>query len=397
MRYRTYLTAFLLAFFITLSTFGEQSKPRVAVIPFSAINIPKSNAQTITGLFETALVKTGAYTIFEQNQIAAVLESQKITLSGFVDVQYAVELGKLLAAEQIILGELSSIDGKYILNVKIIDVELGRNINADSIETSKLSDMTAAAELLAFKLSGLTYAEGNNVQIATAFRDIFIETDPSGADIYINGVKKGVSPGLFEKVPLGSILIEGVKDNLYGSLEASITEKTNTLEFPLKVTYGNLLIKSTYKDLDVYLDGYFIGKLGSGFFPDITVGEHSIALDGNGYKWEGSASVVANKSVTVEADPKPYGVLQYTVQDGVVGELSNPSGFIQRLTQSGDLLLASGEYIVKLSGDNYEPEELSIVIIRGENSFLYNTLKHNREYFLFRFKEDIKYYSELLN
>ncbi len=61
MRYKIHLIAFLLTFMFLLSIFGEQTKPRIAVIPFSAINIPESTAQTVTGLFETALVKTNAY------------------------------------------------------------------------------------------------------------------------------------------------------------------------------------------------------------------------------------------------------------------------------------------------------------------------------------------------
>ncbi|MDA3938808.1 MAG: PEGA domain-containing protein [Spirochaetia bacterium] len=199
-------------------------------MPFNPIGVSKNDALVVTGLFETGLVKTDSFNVIEQKQVNEILAAQAFTLTGCTDDACAIEFGKLLAAEQIILGDLSTIGGKYILNVKIIDVELGKNIKADSVETSKLSEMTAAAELLAFKLASLTYSEGKNVQIANAFRDVFIETDPTGADIYINGVRKGVSPGLFEKVPLGNI----------------------------------------------------------------TVGEHSIALEGNGYRWEGSESITAN-------------------------------------------------------------------------------------------------------
>ena len=193
MRYKSHLIAFLLICVIILSAFGEQTKPRIAVIPFSAINISESNAQTVTGLFETALVKTGAYTVFEQNQIAAVFESQKISLSGLADKKYAVELGKLLAAEQIILGELSSIGDEYVLNVKVIDVTTGMNINADNIKTDSLGLITEKIELLAYKIAGLTYTSGDTVMIAEDFRELFVMTNPEGATIYINGVRKGVS------------------------------------------------------------------------------------------------------------------------------------------------------------------------------------------------------------
>ena len=225
--------------------------------------------------------------------------------------------------------------------------------------------MTSAAELLAFKLAGLIYSEGKNVQIANAFRDVFIETDPAGADIYINGVKKGVSPGLFEKVPLGSVIIEGEKDNLYGILESRITEKTNTLNFRLKVTYGNILIKSTYQDLDVYLDDNFIGKLGSGFFSGITVGEHSITLDGNGYIWEGSVDVVANKSITIEAEPEAVGYFEGTIPSGATAVLSN-SVKSMSLTGVSEIYLPIGEYNIIVSHDDYVTTESLVTIKHGE-------------------------------
>ena len=195
------------------------------------------------------------------------------TLTGCTDDACAIEFGKILAAEQVVLGDLSTIDGKFVLNAKIIDVEQGSNIRADNVETPSLAEMTKAAELLAFKLAGLTYTRGDNIQVAEEFRDIFIETTPSEAEVFINGVNRGVSPGLFEGVPVGNIRIEAKKGNLYGVLEIRVTDKTSSLEIRLKETYGNLLIKSTIKDIDVYLDNVFIGELGTGFFPDITVTE----------------------------------------------------------------------------------------------------------------------------
>ncbi|MDA3938809.1 MAG: hypothetical protein PF693_05810 [Spirochaetia bacterium] len=70
---------------------------------------------------------------------------------------------------------------------------------------------------------------------------------------------------------------------------------------------------------------------------------------------------------------------------------------IQKLTQNGDLVLSVGDYTVKLSGDNYETEEVSIAIQKGENSFLNSVLKHDREFVLKGFTESIRYYSELIS
>jgi hypothetical protein len=90
-------------------------------------------------------------------------------------------------------------------------------------------------------------------------------------------------------------------------------------------------------------------------------------------------------------------VLNLLLLIGVNGELSSSSGLIQKLTQNGDLVLSVGDYTVKLSGDNYETEEVSIAIQKGENSFLNSVLKHDREFVLKGFTESIRYYSELIS
>jgi TolB-like protein len=105
-------------------------KPRIAVIPFNHISVSKADADVVTGLFETGLVKTETYNVIEQNQIKEILSAQEQSMSDCTDEQCAMEFGKLLAAEQIVLGTLSSVGGTYILNAKIIDVTTGRNIKA---------------------------------------------------------------------------------------------------------------------------------------------------------------------------------------------------------------------------------------------------------------------------
>lgn len=114
---------------------------------------------TASNLFETALVQTDVFLVIEQNQIAEILEAQSFTLSGCTDESCAVEIGKLLAAEQIILGSFSKVGSGYIINAKIIDVTLGRNIQAEKVEFSSMDDLSKSMDLLAYKLAGLEQVE----------------------------------------------------------------------------------------------------------------------------------------------------------------------------------------------------------------------------------------------
>ena len=121
---RKYICSILLILILTSSIFS-QGKPRTAVIPFNAVGVAAIESITASNLFETALVQTESFLIIEQNQIAEILEAQSFILSGCTDESCAIEIGKLLAAEQIILGSFSKVGSSYIINTKIIDVTLG--------------------------------------------------------------------------------------------------------------------------------------------------------------------------------------------------------------------------------------------------------------------------------
>ena len=191
-----------------------------------------------TELFETGLVNTGVFQVIEQNRIKEIVEAQKYSLEGCTDEACAVEFGRLLAADRIILGTVSSLGGRYIITAKIINVETGENIKADKVSAASIDGLAEETELLAFKLAGLTYTEGAEAKIAKEFGEVFITTDPSGADIYINGVKKGTSPELFSRVPLGTIRIVARKGNLYGEEVTDITEGTGEISISYDLPEG---------------------------------------------------------------------------------------------------------------------------------------------------------------
>ena len=243
-RYRSFLLPILLIL-LTVKSYGQDHFPHIAVIPFSPINVSESDAEAITGLFETALVNTGAYRVIEQAQMHEILKVQEFSMSDCTSEECAVEIGQLLSAEQIILGTLASVGGKYILYAKIVDVAKGISFKADKVERPTLSDMIDGAEVLAYKLAGLTFRREAEEEMVEGFGEIFVQTNPPEAEVYVNGVNKGVSPLLITKVPLGFARIECRKGNLYGMEEVRITRSASTLSLELSEQYGSLYIRSS--------------------------------------------------------------------------------------------------------------------------------------------------------
>ena len=127
----------------------------------------------LTEVFETGMVNTEAFQVIEQNRVQEIVEAQKYALEDCTDEACAVEFGRLLAADRIVLGTFSSVGGQFIINAKIIDVETGQNIKADKVTAATINEMTEKVELLAFKLAGLTVApSGAEERIAREFGEL---------------------------------------------------------------------------------------------------------------------------------------------------------------------------------------------------------------------------------
>ncbi len=141
--------AFLFLFlgFVILTGFAQE-KPMITVLPFQAIEVPEHVSKIITQLFETNIVNTGAYEVLSQNERDQILAAQAESISGCTDESCALEIGRLLAAEQIILGTVATLGTKYIINAKVIDVTTSKTLGADMISAASVEDLdTACAKL----------------------------------------------------------------------------------------------------------------------------------------------------------------------------------------------------------------------------------------------------------
>ncbi len=364
-------------FFLSIINLYAQERPRIAIIPLNPISVSKADAAALTGLLETSLVNTEVFGVIEQSQVKVILEAQEYILYDCTDESCAIEFGKLLAAEQIILGSVSRIGGKYVVNAKIIDVETGMNIKADMVEVDSLEGLTEAVELLAFKLAGLTFKRGGEEEIAKVFSELFVETEPEGAEVYVNGVKKGTSPVLIDKVPRGTVLLEARMGDMYATDEVDVrSEGLVEVKLILEISFGRIFIKSSKKDVEVYLEGQHLGSLGSGLFKDITAGEHELILKGEGLFWEGRVKVTPDQTSRVKAYPREVGKIVCSgLPEGTKVEISGKSyrnilkgkGFFNKILFEN---VPVGTYEVEIIGDKYKPESMIVEVNRAETAII---------------------------
>lgn len=142
-RLKTHL--FSLLFLITASYSGFcQEKPVVGILPFESVKVSRDDAGIVYVFMETSFIDTGVYEVVTAEQRDQILATAGNTAPECNDNDCAVEIGRKLSADHVVLGSVARSEGRYIVNAKIIAVAAARTIAADSISAAEVEDFETA-------------------------------------------------------------------------------------------------------------------------------------------------------------------------------------------------------------------------------------------------------------
>ena len=117
----------------------------------------------MSDIIRSEMVKTGLFTVVERAQMNEILKEQGFQMTGCTDSACAVQVGKLLSAKKILVGETTKIGRTIVITVRIVDVEKGvadfaakeTAANEDALEEASRS----LSKKLIERISGKTTAE----------------------------------------------------------------------------------------------------------------------------------------------------------------------------------------------------------------------------------------------
>lgn len=138
----------------------------VAVNNLKATGVTENEALSLTDALRSELGKSGKYQVMERSQMDDILKEQGFQQSGACDeATCAIEMGKILAVNYIIMGNIGMVGKTYTLSVRFVEVGTGK-ILKDFTEYHKgTADelLTKVVPMLAQKIAG-TYepAKKNN-------------------------------------------------------------------------------------------------------------------------------------------------------------------------------------------------------------------------------------------
>lgn len=107
---------------------AQQDVPTVAVMDFNAFMMGEGGASVNLGKAISAMLVTefsvrDGMRIVERQQLNDLIQEQDLSLSGRIDDAVAVEVGKLLGVQYILLGQAMSIVDNLRIDIRAVDVE----------------------------------------------------------------------------------------------------------------------------------------------------------------------------------------------------------------------------------------------------------------------------------
>jgi TolB-like protein len=142
------------------SIIGGKSKivpANIAIIDFEGIGVSIDEARVLTQRLASELISLNVYQLFERSKVDQLLKEKKFQHSGCVDATCAVEIGKLVGVEHMVIGTVSKIGNTYSVDSRMIDVESGASlISAEYSTQNSIDDVTTQGmELISYQLCNM--------------------------------------------------------------------------------------------------------------------------------------------------------------------------------------------------------------------------------------------------
>ncbi len=192
---------------------------------------------------------------------------------------------------------------KGITSSTLIDIPIGSH--TVKLTKSGYNDILKTVTII----SGQTISFSESLIAQTG--SISVSSNPSGANVYLDGTSKGTTPITLHNVPIGSHTVKLTKSG-YTDISKSVTVssgKTASVSTTLTAQTGSISISSNPSGTNVYLDG-----TSKGITPitlkNIPVGSYTIKLTKSGYTdLSKTVTVSSGMTASVSANLSPDPIL----------------------------------------------------------------------------------------
>ncbi|MFC2170516.1 CsgG/HfaB family protein [Calditrichota bacterium] len=340
---------FLLALILFLSPFKLTAQPvnitTVAVLDLEITGgVPDSYQRPLSDRLRKELIKTGRFSVVERNNMENILEEQGLQLSDCTSDECAIEVGKLLGVERMIAGSLAKVGQTHTINLRMVSVETGKIIKAESVDCQCSIDivLTSSMQQIAEMMAGIKRISRDKIDIE--YGSLCIKSSIINGIVKINDQTNETSfPALFDSLVAGDYRIEVIApdhDSFVDSVSIQPDKKT-TITADLRRRQGFIGVSELPDETNVIVDGKKFTKTPAGD-KEMDIGRHTVQLLHKNYN-DGSVKiidVVHNQTTRLlfdlELKPVYRPILSYALWPGM-GQLKDDRHILGTIYVSGEV------------------------------------------------------------
>ena len=358
------------------SIFAQEGKFAVSILDFTGEDVQDKVLRACYQQLETSLIESNRFTVIEKNKREELLEEQKFQSSGVCDEACAVEIGQLVGAEYLMLGEIIGFADLYQVNIKIINIEKGDVAEKVTDQISGgmrelLNGMEEASREIVRRIAAgsapqqITQQMGLPTTVEKTYGSIDVTTDPQGANILIDGVEVGVTPKTIPNLETGPhnlILNYPGYERLQKRIMVEDGKTIPISEYLVPKT-GSLSILSEPIGATVYLDNFVKGETPLDI-PELPVKDYMIRLELKDYQMlerRVTVQYAENTTQKFSLDPLP-GKLNVFTSPARATIIIGGERYTSSSSGIATIELPVGQYRIEISKDGYEPLEKQVSI-----------------------------------
>ncbi len=147
------LVLFLLALSALYNICTEEiDLKRLVILNLTPLGVEPSICEAATECLITSVVKTNKYQVVERTQLNKILGELSLASSDEFEDSTVLEIGSLAKAKMIVVGAIGKVEKEYMMSVRIIEVETGNVLYADSSFAKSLKELLKVTDDIAYKM-----------------------------------------------------------------------------------------------------------------------------------------------------------------------------------------------------------------------------------------------------
>lgn len=303
-----FLSLFFLVCTICLS--AEDAKPTLLILDTVSIDVPHTQSSIVYNYIIDHVHRSGGYIIVEREHLEKVVDEMELSMSGVVDEETAVQIGRVTGAHYILLSSLAFSDEEYHLSMRVV-----------SVETAKITN-TAVESIKSFSNIDKVVDESVAYLLGMGGEKPPVERFPSVGINYRMGIPRGPTADVLGLTHLPQVKVNYHWGFGWGFLNAGLSVGCNITGAQQNVVAAynlysfftgiNVGYRTNFNSpLFLYLEAVPGAALSLLVYPSSVTGDEAIVFRSVGFS--GIAEVGAGYTITDKLSVRVFGSLLYTM------------------------------------------------------------------------------------